>query len=161
MIDNDNDAGDFGNMGVNLMHVPESTAYIFTFEINNAFKSYNAYGSTDDAGRIRMYSFEKVYFIQLIRVLLNGCGLKEAKDLVENGGQPHVRARDPETGEDWHIFTVRINNAETAMRIMCFLLKIITAHNRDEAMRTELNQNFNIRNVKMQTLKNLDYFTIG
>lgn len=144
-----------------IMHVPESTAYIFTFEINNTFEFYNAYGTDDEQHRIRVYSEEKVYFIKLIRALLDVCGLKEAKDLVENTDQPHVRSRDMETGEDWHVFTVRINSVETAMHIMAFLLKIMTAANKYEAMRVEVGQIFNIRNVKMQPLKNLDYFTIG
>lgn len=143
-----------------IMNVSESTAYIFSFEIADVFETYNANSNDTDNFRIRFYSSENIYFVKLIRLLLDTCGLKEAKDLVELEGQPHVRSRDAESNELWHAFTVRINTVETAMNIMNFILKLLTAPSKYTAMRTECGQIFTLRNIKMQPLKNLDYFTI-
>jgi len=136
------------------------TAYLFTFEINNSFESFDKYSVDPLRSDMRLYTENKVYFIKLIRSLLDVCGLKEAKDLVECDGQPHRQFRDDD-GADWHSFTVRITTVDTAMRIMMFLLKILTAANHYDAMRAEVGQIFTIRNARMQQLKNLDYFTIS
>lgn len=144
------------------MNNADYTAYLFTFEINNSFESFDRYApapSDELRTDFRLYSENKVYFIKLLRSLLGVCGLKEAKDLVECEGQPHLKYRDDD-GADWHSFTVRITTVDTAMRIMMFLLKIITAANRYDAMKTEVGQIFTIRNARMKPLHNLEYFTI-